>query len=40
MMIYVVHNLARNPQLAARGLQKLKEAFAVFVENRQRSPLV
>lgn len=40
MMIYTVHDLAGNRQLALKGLSKLKAALAVFIDNRQRSPLV
>ncbi|KAJ9634912.1 endo-1,3-beta glucanase [Coniosporium tulheliwenetii] len=37
--IYAMNDLAENPGLAAAGLQKLKAAFDVFVQNRQRNPL-
>jgi endo-1,3(4)-beta-glucanase len=40
MMAYAVHDLAHDPELARRVLDKLKGAFAVFVENRQQNPLV
>lgn len=40
MMIYATHDLARNPDLARTGLAKLKTAFAVFVQNKQKNPLV
>lgn len=38
-ILYVVHDLARNPGLAAAGLQKLQSAFATFVDNQQIVPL-
>ena len=40
MMIYVVHDLTKNRELATKGLMKLKSAFRIFVENKQKSPLV
>lgn len=40
MLVYAVHDLARDPGLAATGLDKLKRQFAVFVENKQVPPLV
>ena len=39
-LIYTVHELARQPDLAAQGLKNLKEAFTRFVENKQIWPLV
>ena len=40
MIVYATHDLARNVGLAKTGLEKLKRAFAVFVENKQKNPLV
>jgi endo-1,3(4)-beta-glucanase len=40
MMAYALHDLAHEPELARRVLDKLKGAFAVFTENRQQNPLV
>lgn len=39
-IVYVLHDLLNNPALAQAGLNKLKSAFTVFVENRQQFPLV
>jgi endo-1,3(4)-beta-glucanase len=39
-LVYTLNNLARNPSRAQEGLNKLKAAFAVFAENRQKFPLV
>lgn len=39
-MVYALARLANNSDLANVGLDKLKRAFSVFVENRQRYPLV
>lgn len=39
-LIYAIYDLAREPQLAAEGLQQLKAAFARFVSNQQKYPLV
>lgn len=36
----MLHDLLNNPALAQAGLNKLKSAFTVFVENRQQFPLV
>jgi len=38
-VVYAVRDLSKNPGLANAGLQKLKTAFDVFVQNRQRNPL-
>jgi endoglucanase Acf2 len=40
MLIYTVHTLAKTPKLAHEGLAKLKKAFAVFAQNKQKNPLV
>jgi endo-1,3(4)-beta-glucanase len=40
MMIYVLHDIVLRPDLAAKGLVKLKDAFATFVNNGQPCPLV
>ncbi len=40
MLIYTVHTLAKNPKLAQEGLAKLKKAFAVFAQNKQKNALV
>jgi endo-1,3(4)-beta-glucanase len=40
MMAYALHDLARNQDLARKVLDKLKGAFAVFVDNRQQNPVV
>jgi endo-1,3(4)-beta-glucanase len=40
MMIYVLHDIVGRPDLAMKGLAKLKDAFAVFVNNTQPCPLV
>ncbi|KAI9809689.1 MAG: hypothetical protein M1825_000121 [Sarcosagium campestre] len=39
-LIYTVHDVAKNPALAKTGLDKLKKAFAVFISNKQKYPLV
>ena len=39
-LVYTVSELAGDPSLAAPGLEKLKNSFARFVENRQQFPLV
>jgi endo-1,3(4)-beta-glucanase len=39
MMVYVLHDMALNPELAAKGLEKLKAAFQVFIDNQQQNPL-
>ncbi|KAI9790440.1 MAG: hypothetical protein M1816_005104 [Peltula sp. TS41687] len=38
-LVYTLSKLAPNPSQAQAGLNKLKAAFAVFSENRQRFPL-
>jgi endo-1,3(4)-beta-glucanase len=40
MIIYVVNDMLKDRELAQTGLAKLKQAFAVFTENRQKYPLV
>lgn len=40
MIIWVLHDMIGNPELVEKGMRKLKEVFAVFVENRQQNPLV
>lgn len=39
-IIYTLHDITKNASLALSGLQGLKDAFALFVDNRQRWPLV
>lgn len=39
-LVYAIHDLAQQPHLAAEGLQRLKAAFARFVANQQKYPLV
>lgn len=39
-LVYTVHDLCREPNLAFQGLEQLKGAFARFVDNRQKFPLV
>ncbi|MCJ1274857.1 hypothetical protein MMC21_002655 [Puttea exsequens] len=39
-LIYTIHDLLREPDLAAQGLKELQGAFARFVTNRQIYPLV
>lgn len=39
-IVYTLHDLAGNRTLALTGLQRLQEAFAVFVNNRQQFPLL
>ncbi|KAH0544374.1 hypothetical protein FGG08_001515 [Glutinoglossum americanum] len=39
-MIYTIHDIVKDPGLANIGLVKLKDAFSVFVNNKQRYPLV
>jgi len=39
-MVYTIHDLAKNPGLAAAGLAKLKDAFNRFASNQQTYPLV
>ena len=39
-IIYTLHSMTDNSQLAAAGLDKLKVAFNVFVDNTQPEPLV
>jgi endo-1,3(4)-beta-glucanase len=40
MMAYVLHHIVRNQDITKKVLDKLKEAFAVFIENKQINPLV
>lgn len=40
MILYVVNDMLKDEELAKAGLAKLKQAFAVFTENRQKYPLV
>jgi endo-1,3(4)-beta-glucanase len=40
MMAFTLNDLAHQPEMAKGLLNKLKGAFAVFVENRQQNPLV
>jgi endo-1,3(4)-beta-glucanase len=39
-ILVAVHGVVGNKQLAMAGLKRLKEAFDIFVQNQQRSPLV
>jgi endo-1,3(4)-beta-glucanase len=39
ILAWIAHDILRDPKLAAEGLRKLKDAFAVFAENRQQFPL-
>ncbi|EKG17574.1 Glycoside hydrolase family 81 [Macrophomina phaseolina MS6] len=39
-VIYAVHDLAGNPQLAREGLVRLKKSLAPFIQNTQQNPLV
>ena len=39
-IIYTVNDILKNPGLAQTGLTHLKTAFAVFVQNKQKYPLV
>ena len=39
-IIYTTHDLLNDPELALQGLDKLKEAFALFTTNKQQYPLV
>lgn len=38
--IYAIHELVEAPDVSADALKKLKECFAVFVENKNKLPLV
>lgn len=38
-IVYTVANLVKNPQIASAGLVKLKNAYALFVNNKQQYPL-
>jgi endo-1,3(4)-beta-glucanase len=40
MLVYATHAFARNDTLASTGLEKLKSAFSLFVNNAQQYPLV
>ncbi len=40
MILYVINNMLKDQALAQAGLDKLKEAFAVFANNKQKYPLV
>jgi endo-1,3(4)-beta-glucanase len=40
MMVYALHEMALNPTLAKKGLTKLKAAIKVFIDNKQKNPLV
>jgi endo-1,3(4)-beta-glucanase len=40
MMAIALHDMVGDQVLASKVLNKLKQAFSVFVENRQRTPLV
>jgi endo-1,3(4)-beta-glucanase len=40
MMAYAVHDLVGDQTLARQILDKLKAAFAVFVENKQQNPVI
>ncbi|GAB7363812.1 hypothetical protein MBLNU230_g4378t2 [Neophaeotheca triangularis] len=39
-IVYALNDLSENRTLALTGLQRLQDAFAMFVENRQQFPLV
>lgn len=39
-LIYTINDLTKDTGLARSGLDRLKAAFAVFAENRQKFPLV
>jgi endo-1,3(4)-beta-glucanase len=39
-MLYVVHELLGDKELAASGLNRLKAAFGTFAANTQKFPLV
>ncbi|RAL00394.1 endo-1,3-beta-glucanase Engl1 [Aspergillus ibericus CBS 121593] len=39
-LVYAVSKLGGNPDLAASALQNLKNAFALFIDNKQQFPLV
>ncbi|CAI4219978.1 unnamed protein product [Parascedosporium putredinis] len=40
MILYVINDMLEDRALAQAGLEKLKQAFATFVENRQQYPLL
>lgn len=40
MILYVIKDMLKDDELAQAGLEKLKEAFAIFAENKQQHPLV
>lgn len=40
MILYVIKDMLGDEELAQAGLEKLKEAFAIFAENKQQHPLV
>ncbi|KAH0565980.1 hypothetical protein GP486_000626 [Trichoglossum hirsutum] len=39
-IVYTIHDIMKDSALANAGLTRLKDAFAVFAENRQKYPLV
>jgi endo-1,3(4)-beta-glucanase len=40
MLVYATHAFAQNHTLASIGLEKLKQAYALFINNSQQYPLV
>ncbi|SPO04938.1 related to glucan 1,3-beta-glucosidase [Cephalotrichum gorgonifer] len=40
MILYVINDMLKDEALAQAGLAKLKQAFAIFAENKQKYPLV
>ncbi|KAF2674038.1 endo-1,3-beta-glucanase Engl1 [Microthyrium microscopicum] len=40
MMIFAMHDMANCPDIVNKGMSKLKDAFATFVNNTQPNPLV
>lgn len=40
MLLYALNDMALRPDLVAKGLPKLKSAIQLFIDNKQRNPLV
>ena len=40
MILFVINDMLKDEALAQAGVAKLKQAFAIFAENKQKYPLV
>lgn len=40
MILYVIQDMLKDEELAQVGIAKLKQAFAIFADNKQQHPLV